>query len=607
MSSIDPISTVRTAVDTVFGEGTTDAALKALGFGPADGGAQAQQGIEKFGAPAGSSYNVKSGDTLDKIAKEHGTTWQTLARINDIANPNQINPGQQIRLPAGTSTSYTVQAGDTLSKIAAANGTTVSALARANNISNVNRIMPGQVLRLGGSPAAGATTAGPAAASGASGAGAASGAAARPATPSTGGLSANGMQFIYNHEAQAGVSNKLHWPGGASGVTLGPGYDMKGRSAESIVRDLTAVGVDRNTAVSISRGAGLTGSAARNFARNNEGLVSLSRTQESALLQTTVRSYEQTVRDSVRVPLTQNQFDSLVSFAYNIGADGFRGSTALRLVNQGRMGEVGGAMRMWNKSDGQVNQGLVNRRNDEVALFNQGGSPTVAPGGSTTARPQAAAGGVASSGGTVATGRTAQAYADNINRFGDAQARADLAAGRNVVVAIRNETDTRANGGRGVYDDQIAVVSRNQDGSYSVREFRGNTEPSRQYAYDGAKSNRGSQGNDMNGDGRRDQGRLQAGSYRFSSNGQFLGNQSFRATRTQTAERDTNQDGRFNASDRNGIDRTGAGTSMLIHQGGAGNTWSAGCQTISQNDYNQFLRSLGGQTNFSYVLINSGR
>jgi hypothetical protein len=47
-------------------------------------------------------------------------------------------------------------------------------------------------------------------------------------------VSANGLTFLYNREAQKGVSNKPHWPGGSSGVTLGPGYDLGHRTAAQI-------------------------------------------------------------------------------------------------------------------------------------------------------------------------------------------------------------------------------------------------------------------------------------------------------------------------------------------------------------------------------------
>ena len=73
---------------------------------------------------------------------------------------------------------------------------------------------------------------------------------------------------------------------------------------------------------------------------------------------------------------------------------------------------------------------------------------------------------------------------------------------------------------------------------------------------------------------------------------------------TQTAERDLNQDGEFNEADGPGrIDPATAQRTMYVHRGGDDNTWSAGCQTIQSKHYDAFLASLGGQTSFSYVLI----
>ena len=43
-------------------------------------------------------YVVKSGDTLSKIASMYGTTYQQLAQINNISNPNLIYPGQIIKI-----------------------------------------------------------------------------------------------------------------------------------------------------------------------------------------------------------------------------------------------------------------------------------------------------------------------------------------------------------------------------------------------------------------------------------------------------------------------------------------------------------------------------
>ena len=106
------------------------------------------------------SYKVISGDTLIKIAKKFGTTYQELARINGISNPNLIRVGQIIKLPNSSSSSspspslsstfisYSVASGDTLIKIAKRYGTTYQEIARINGISNPNIIRVGQVLKI---------------------------------------------------------------------------------------------------------------------------------------------------------------------------------------------------------------------------------------------------------------------------------------------------------------------------------------------------------------------------------------------------------------------------------------------------------------------------
>lgn len=48
--------------------------------------------------PAHVYYVVKRGDTLSGIASKYGTTYQRLAKINGIADPNKIYPGQKIRV-----------------------------------------------------------------------------------------------------------------------------------------------------------------------------------------------------------------------------------------------------------------------------------------------------------------------------------------------------------------------------------------------------------------------------------------------------------------------------------------------------------------------------
>lgn len=116
--------------------------------------------------PSGSSssttgtYTIKGGDTLIAIAAIYNTTYQTLAQLNNIVNPNLIYPGQALKVPgtsqpASTATpqpstqqpsTHTVQAGENLFRISLRYNVTLDALARANGIYNVHLIFPGQVL-----------------------------------------------------------------------------------------------------------------------------------------------------------------------------------------------------------------------------------------------------------------------------------------------------------------------------------------------------------------------------------------------------------------------------------------------------------------------------
>jgi lysozyme len=71
----------------------------------------------------------------------------------------------------------------------------------------------------------------------------------------------------------------------------------------------------------------------------------------------------------VKMALTQNQWDALVSLVYNIGAGNFAKSTVLRELNQGNAVGASAAIAMWNKVAGQVSRGLATRRAAEQKLF----------------------------------------------------------------------------------------------------------------------------------------------------------------------------------------------------------------------------------------------
>ena len=89
------------------------------------------------------------------------------------------------------------------------------------------------------------------------------------------------------------------------------------------------------------------------------------RTDALALLAKDVMPREQFVDDVVKVPLSQNEFDALVSLAFNIGTGAFADSTVLRKLNAGKRDEAADAFRMWIKGGA----GLKNRRERERELF----------------------------------------------------------------------------------------------------------------------------------------------------------------------------------------------------------------------------------------------
>jgi lysozyme len=76
------------------------------------------------------------------------------------------------------------------------------------------------------------------------------------------------------------------------------------------------------------------------------------------------------VSGNVKVPLSQNQFDALVSFTFNVGVNAFKSSTLLKVLNQKQYDQVPTQLLRWTRAGGQVVQGLVNRRNNEIKLWN---------------------------------------------------------------------------------------------------------------------------------------------------------------------------------------------------------------------------------------------
>lgn len=88
-------------------------------------------------------------------------------------------------------------------------------------------------------------------------------------------------------------------------------------------------------------------------------------------LRNDVAKFEEGVSALLKVATTQNQFDAMVSLAYNIGLGNFGKSTLLRKHNEKCYSCAAGQFPAWNRANGKVMNGLTRRRNAERALYMQ--------------------------------------------------------------------------------------------------------------------------------------------------------------------------------------------------------------------------------------------
>jgi lysozyme len=95
----------------------------------------------------------------------------------------------------------------------------------------------------------------------------------------------------------------------------------------------------------------------------------ISAQQAEDLLKEDLGKFEARVSSLVKVPLNQNQFDTLVSFDFNTGA--LHSSTLLKKLNAGNYSAVPSELGKWVHDNGKVVTGLVNRRSDEARLWNK--------------------------------------------------------------------------------------------------------------------------------------------------------------------------------------------------------------------------------------------
>ena len=95
----------------------------------------------------------------------------------------------------------------------------------------------------------------------------------------------------------------------------------------------------------------------------------ISKERAEALLKHVVDNFSVAVEVDIKIEVTQNQFDAMVSLAYNIGLGAFKNSTLLRQLNRGNFVGASQEFLRWDKSNGKPLLGLTRRREREKLLF----------------------------------------------------------------------------------------------------------------------------------------------------------------------------------------------------------------------------------------------
>lgn len=324
-----------------------------------------------------------------------------------------------------------------------------------------------------------------------------------------------------------------------------------------------------------------------------------------------IQKYEEQVSAAVDVPLKQNQFDALVSWHFNTGA--INKATLTEKLNAGDFAGAAREFARWNKSDGRVLRGLVERRKRETAIFNSahyGDRPIVVretkTSSATQYTPEQLIKMLAGSPREVVNeeDQTTEELLANPNsrllpshrpRQSDELTRATLAKFAHLIPVDRRDDSVGMLAVRGYYSNTLGRAGENDRNLYDdaifviepddVHNFNGNTDPSKFRR--GIAMLKAPQAV-----------RYKPGPHGFNRrNGPYP---AFRQDSNVTVVRD-----------RTGEDTDDAGHRFWInlHRGTNTTTSSAGCQTVPPHQWNEFkvlvdnLLDKYGQENFYYVLV----
>eukprot|EP00818_Percolomonas_sp_WS_P005861 CAMPEP_0117444200 /NCGR_PEP_ID=MMETSP0759-20121206/5110_1 /TAXON_ID=63605 /ORGANISM="Percolomonas cosmopolitus, Strain WS" /LENGTH=228 /DNA_ID=CAMNT_0005236243 /DNA_START=113 /DNA_END=795 /DNA_ORIENTATION=+ len=101
--------------------------------------------------------------------------------------------------------------------------------------------------------------------------------------------------------------------------------------------------------------------------KRGESFSCITKERATSILRRDAGIAERCIAGAVKVRLNDNQFGALTSWAFNVGCGAARSSTLVRLLNQGKYGDVCAQLARWNKAGGRTVAGLTRRRQAECS------------------------------------------------------------------------------------------------------------------------------------------------------------------------------------------------------------------------------------------------
>lgn len=99
------------------------------------------------------------------------------------------------------------------------------------------------------------------------------------------------------------------------------------------------------------------------------GSRTITQQQAGTILQEDLQRFERALNAMLQVDVTQNQFDALISFSFNLGSRNLQDSTLLKKLHAGDVAGAANEFLKWNRAGGKAVDGLTRRREAERQLF----------------------------------------------------------------------------------------------------------------------------------------------------------------------------------------------------------------------------------------------